>query len=125
MRGVISPLSDTSLLRDAKQNTLTFAAVDVISANRYGDWLRAGRSGLYSRQGQQFFLLHSGQAGSGAHAASYPMGTRTVCPGVKLPVLESYHSHLLHKYPYVFIVWFLIKHREGVVCKASRYGLDD
>jgi hypothetical protein len=37
--------------------------------------LRAGRPGLYSRQGQGFFSRHSIQTGSVAHPAPYPLGT--------------------------------------------------
>jgi hypothetical protein len=42
---------------------------------RYIEGLRAGRLGFYSRQRQHFSLLHSVQTGSGAHRASYPVGT--------------------------------------------------
>jgi hypothetical protein len=42
---------------------------------RYSDWLWGGRPELTSRQGKDFSLLHSVQPGSGAHPASYPMGT--------------------------------------------------
>jgi hypothetical protein len=43
--------------------------------SRYDNGLRAARPGFDSRQGQDFSLLHNVQTGSGAHPASYPMGT--------------------------------------------------
>jgi hypothetical protein len=42
--------------------------------------------------GQQFSLLHVVQTGSGAHPASYPMGTGNSSPGVKRPGREADHS---------------------------------
>jgi hypothetical protein len=39
-----------------------------------------------------FSLHHRVQNGSGAHPASYPMGTRGSFPGVKRPVCEADHS---------------------------------
>jgi hypothetical protein len=39
---------------------------------------------------QDFFLLYSVQTGSGAHSASYPMGTRGSFPGGK--AAGAYHS---------------------------------
>jgi hypothetical protein len=48
--------------------------------------LWAGRPGFDSWQGQQIFLFipHSVQTDSGAHPASYPMGTESVIPKVKV-----------------------------------------
>jgi hypothetical protein len=45
-----------------------------------------------SRYGQEFPLLHVVQTGSGAHQASYPMGTGALSPGVKRPSREADHS---------------------------------
>jgi hypothetical protein len=45
---------------------------------RYNDWLTSWtteRSVFESRYGKDFYLFHSDQTGSGAHPASYPMGT--------------------------------------------------
>jgi hypothetical protein len=39
--------------------------------------------GFDSRQGLSFFLHHCIQTSSGAHPASYPMGTRGFFPGGK------------------------------------------
>jgi hypothetical protein len=39
-----------------------------------------------------FSLHHRVQKGSGAHPASYPMGTRRSFPGTKRPGREAYHS---------------------------------
>jgi hypothetical protein len=41
---------------------------------------------------RDFYLLYSVQTGSGAHPASYPMGTGVQSPGVKLPGSEADHS---------------------------------
>jgi hypothetical protein len=41
----------------------------------------------------KFSLHHRVQNGSGAHPASYPMGTRGSFPGVKRPKREAGHSH--------------------------------
>jgi hypothetical protein len=49
-----------------------------------GVWLPAGIRDLY--------LLHSAQTGSGAHAASYSVGTGGFFPGVKRPGPEADHS---------------------------------
>jgi hypothetical protein len=58
----------------------------VARPGRYSDWLRAGRPGFDSRQGQDFYF-YSGHTGSGAHPASYPMGAV-----VKRPGREADHS---------------------------------
>jgi hypothetical protein len=42
--------------------------------------------------GSRIFSLHVVQTGSGAHPASYPMGTRGSSPGVKRPGREADHS---------------------------------
>jgi hypothetical protein len=39
-----------------------------------------------------FSLHHRVQNGSGAHSASYPVGTRVSSPGVKQPGREADHS---------------------------------
>jgi hypothetical protein len=46
-------------------------------------YLRARRLGCHSRQGQDFSLLYIVQTGSGAHPASYIMGTVGCFPGGK------------------------------------------
>jgi hypothetical protein len=53
---------------------------------------RTGRPGFDSRQGQEIFLLHSVQTGSGANPDSYPMGAGALSPGVKWPRREADHS---------------------------------
>jgi hypothetical protein len=58
----------------------------------YNDGLRAGYLGFGSRQGQNVSLLSSAQAGSGAHPASYPVGTGSFFPPVvKWPGREADH----------------------------------
>jgi hypothetical protein len=55
--------------------------------------LRAGWSGVRVLAGAgNFSLHHPNQTGSGAHPASYPMGTRGSFPGVKRPRREADHS---------------------------------
>jgi hypothetical protein len=44
------------------------------------------------RGARDFSLLRSIQTGSGAHLASYPMGTGALSPGVKRPGRETDHS---------------------------------
>jgi hypothetical protein len=51
-----------------------------------------GRTGFDSRQGHDFSLLHNVQTKSGAHAASYKMGTGGSLPGVKQPGSEADRS---------------------------------
>jgi hypothetical protein len=41
---------------------------------------------------RDFYLLYEVQTGSGAHPASYPMGTRSSIPGGKRPGHEANHS---------------------------------
>jgi hypothetical protein len=45
-----------------------------------------------SRQGQEYSFLHVVQTGSGAHPASYPMGTDGSFPGIKWSGLEADYS---------------------------------
>jgi hypothetical protein len=54
-------------------------------------WMTKG-SEFESRWGQEFSLIHVIQTGSGAHPASYPMGTGALPPGVKRPKREADHS---------------------------------
>jgi hypothetical protein len=59
----------------------------------YSDWLRAGRprSGSSSPGSQEFYLLHIVQTGSGAHPASYPIGTRSKEAGAWIwPLTSNY-----------------------------------
>jgi hypothetical protein len=67
-------------------------------------------------------LFHSIQTSSGAHSASYSMGTGCSFPGVKRPGCEADHSlpsnaevknELCHTLPYIFISWWLINYAQG------------
>jgi hypothetical protein len=60
---------------------------------RYSDWLQAGRPiDQSSGPGRVKNFLHCVQTGSGAHPASYPMGTGGSFPGVKRQGREADHS---------------------------------
>jgi hypothetical protein len=77
----------------------------------------AEESGIDSRRGQETFL-HKDQAGSGAHPASYTMGTEAVPPGVKRQGREADHSPpssaqvknggAIPPLPLAFMAWCLI-----------------
>jgi hypothetical protein len=58
------------------------------------DWMAEGLEFEFL-SGQEFFLLHIIQTGTGAHPASYPIGTEGFSPGVKRPGHEADHSPLL------------------------------
>jgi hypothetical protein len=54
------------------------------SSNRSQRWATSWMiGGSSSDRGWEFFLHHRVQTGSGAHPASYPMGTRGSFPGGK------------------------------------------
>jgi hypothetical protein len=57
--------------------------------------LQAGRSGFDSRQGRVFSLRHRIQTDSGAHPASYSIGTGASFFRVKRPKREADHSPTL------------------------------
>jgi hypothetical protein len=66
--------------------------------SQYSDWLRTGRPGFDPRQGQNdFSSILCVQTSSGAHPASYPMGTGGPLPGVKRGrgVMLTTHFHLV------------------------------
>jgi hypothetical protein len=48
----------------------------------------------YPARARNYRLLEGVQTGSGAHPASYPMGTGALSPGVKRPSREAEHSSL-------------------------------
>jgi hypothetical protein len=99
--------------------------------------LRAGRAGLNSHQ------RHHVQTGSGAHPAFCPVGTGALTPRVKRPEREADNwppsSAEVNAWsctsilPYVFMPWYLIKHRDDFVylrscwcisfCNCRRYYL--
>jgi hypothetical protein len=71
-----------------------------------------------------FSLHHRVQNGSGAHPASYPMGTRGSFPGVQRPGREADHSppssaevknawSYTSTLQYAFMAWCLVKHRDN------------
>jgi hypothetical protein len=73
-----------------------------------------------------FSLYHRVQNGSGAHPASYPMGTRVSFPGCKAAGREADHSppcsagggqRMRGAVPplpqYAFMAWCVVKHRDN------------
>jgi hypothetical protein len=56
------------------------------------DWTIRGSRFRFPAGAGNFSLHHRVQNGSGAHPASYPIGTRGCFPGVKLPGREADHS---------------------------------
>jgi hypothetical protein len=93
-------------------------------AQWYSAGLRAGWSGVRFPGGAgNFSPHHCVQTGSGAHPASYPMGTRDSFPGVKRPEREADQSlpssaevknawSYTSTPQYAFTVLCLIKHRD-------------
>jgi hypothetical protein len=53
------------------------------SKSRDSERLQAGRPGFDTEQGLNFSLLHNVQTGTGAHPASYRMGTAGCFPAGK------------------------------------------
>jgi hypothetical protein len=77
-----------------------------------------------SAEAGNFSLHHRVQNGSGAHPASYAMGTGGSFPGVKRPGREANHSpppsaevNNAWRYTstpqYTFMAWCLVKHRDN------------
>jgi hypothetical protein len=60
--------------------------------SQYSDGVWAGRPGFDSRQGQEVFLLHTIQTGSGTHTDSYPMQTGGFFSGIKRTGRETDYS---------------------------------
>jgi hypothetical protein len=88
--------------------------------------LRTGRPGFNSRQELRIFLFFT--AGCPyrlvAHPTSYPMNTGVISQGLKRPRREADHSppssaevknawSCTSTHQYVFMAWYLIKHREN------------
>jgi hypothetical protein len=71
---------------------LRIVIMDLSLAQSVCSWLLAGQSrtwGSIPGRGKEFFLFHSVQTSSGAHPASYPMGTGGSFPGVKRQMREA------------------------------------
>jgi len=82
----------------------------------------------------QCSLRHRVQTGSGAHPASYTVGTGALTLGVKRPGRKAYYlSSLVPKLmrratssllQYVFIVWCLVKYRGNFTYTFTPAGMD-
>jgi hypothetical protein len=90
-----------------------------------------GRPGSIPVMAKMLCLRYRIQTGSGGHPASCPMGTGDSFLGIKRPGREADHSlslvprlrmgRAIPPLPqYVFMAWFLVKHRDNFA-----YGLDD
>jgi hypothetical protein len=64
---------------------------DVNSRSRVRSIVVTTSNGLDGQQMQDFSLLHNVQTGSGAHPASYPMGTGATSPELKRSGREADH----------------------------------
>jgi len=100
--------------------------------------LRAGRQGFDFRLKLRrdfffFYFCHCVQTGSRACSASYPVGNRGSCLGVKLPRREANHSppcgvevknawSYISTPPCAFMAGYLFKHRDNLdVCLTFVY----
>jgi hypothetical protein len=78
-----------------------------------------------------FSLQHNVKNGSGAHPASYPMGTRGSFSGGKSAGREADHTSISAEVknvwsytstpPYVFVAWCLVKHRDNFAFTFTFY----
>jgi hypothetical protein len=94
--------------------------------------LRAGWPLFDSRQGEEFFLLHSIQTGSGNHPDSYLIDIVGSFPGVKqwkcetrlylMPRSRMVELHL-HS-TYVSAEWCIIKHEGNVTFSLPNFGFE-
>jgi hypothetical protein len=87
-------LTNTCYLRvSAKWKNLTSFGILNLIAQWYSAGLRAGLPEFRDQAGAgNFPLCHRVQTGSGAHPASYPVGTRGSFPSGKWPGCEADHS---------------------------------
>jgi hypothetical protein len=96
-----------------------FTVAPKTRASRYSVWLLAPR-GRNSSPGRLKNFLHVVKTGSGAHSASYPIGTRGSFPGAKLSthlqlVPRSIKRGSMHPLPHTCL-WcnaYLVKHRDN------------
>jgi hypothetical protein len=80
------------VLLDPPYSDLTDAcnsSVGIVLGHRLDDW---GSRVRFPVGAGNFSLHHRVQNGSGAHPASYPMGTEAHIPGVKRPDREAHQS---------------------------------
>jgi hypothetical protein len=82
------------LLRKLKNTSICMGAGIAQSVQWLATGWTAEGSEFESRWGQHFSLFHIGQTGSGAHPASYIMGTRGSFPRGKAAECEADHSPL-------------------------------
>jgi hypothetical protein len=91
--------------------------------SRYKDGFQAGQPIFYSWQAKEFSLLHNVKIGLGANQTSCPVGIEGSSLRLQWPVHEPYHSYVVSRsrmveiylhLSYIFMSWYLIKHRNNV-----------
>jgi hypothetical protein len=98
-----------------------YSSVGIALGYGLGDW---GSRVRFPAGAGNFSLHHRVQNNSGAHSASYPMGTRVSFPVVKRPERETDHSppssvevknawSYTSTSQYVFMAWCLVKHKDN------------
>jgi hypothetical protein len=114
---------DTHIVTNNGERNIPINSSSVGIATDYGldDWM----IGVQFLVGAVIFSLrHCVQTGSGAHPASYLMGTGALSLGVKRPGREADHSppcstDVKNEWSYtsisqyVFMAWCLVKHRDN------------
>jgi hypothetical protein len=134
MRGSIPPLSDKSSLRDAKKKCDHFCSSRCYLYWSVWRWA-TGWTAVVLFPGRGRKSLSTPQCALGSTQSPIQWVPGLFPRGVKGPGLEADHSPpctaevkyggaYLHA-PYVFMVWFLIKHRDSAVGIATGFGLDD
>jgi hypothetical protein len=98
---------------------VTYSSVSAVTK------LRAGQPGFDSRHG------YGVQSGSGEQPASYRIAPGLLSPGVKRPGREVHHSSQSNVEikniwiytstpPYVFMAWYLVKHRDNFTFYSNK-----
>jgi hypothetical protein len=125
---IYGPYAELSIIKECCTYKYHFASKNIgVGVARSVQWLGYGlddRGSIHGR-GSDFSLPHRVQTGSGAHPASYPMGTWDSFPGGKVAGAWNWPFHL-YVVPsermrgaipplsqYVFMAWCLVNHRDN------------